>query len=335
MSIDWIDWDNEAQRAILLDALECYADTLPPTEPLKPLAPAPLGLASDPISKIEPAPLPFPPELLTPLYRPELSAPNIDPNRNIMYDLFEVHKKTEEQASRGTKILKWQIDSDMADIERLTLEKQQALEKHAKEVKTKNTWGILGKIAQYITSAATIVFGIACIATGVGSAAGALLIASGGLGLASRVMTDTGAWHAVVKWFTKSEELQLKLAQRIDMGLFFLSLGLGLAGGILALHSGAFAALRGVGPEAIAQKASQILALAGGTSTAVTRVGEAASDNKVKKLDALLKLDEGGIFLDYEKMNENTKSSVRMVETSTSILDVIKEAISSRVVTFD
>lgn len=330
MSLSVLDWDDDTLRNAALEAMSDYGDQALPVPTYTPAAPL---FSAD--STLAPAAPDIQPEDSTPRFRPELTPPtepmSVSQSRNVMYDFFEVHKKSETQAKENTKLFKQEIDARMADIAKKRQISLEAAERHAKEVQTKNTWSFFSKIAQYITHAATIVLGIACVATGVGTAAGALLIAAGGLGLLNRVMADTGAWIAITSWFTESEELQMKIAQRIDMGFFFLTLALSVAGGVGAWRAGTFAALQAAtGAEAIASKAGQVLTLAGNAASTATRGGEAMTENRLKQIEAQMKLADGGVTLDYEYMNEATKQVEKEVESTKTIGEEIQRAIETR-----
>ncbi len=317
MSVEAIgsfDWDDLEVRA---------AHAMAPGAELSPVfKPAPQGLSTE--STLAPAA-----RTAAPQSRPVLEKPRCQSGApNIMYALInDVHKKSEEQAEVSVKLLGEQIKQDMADIEHLAAERQKALEEHAKDIKKRNTWGILGTVAQYVLSAATIALGIACVSTGVGAGPGALLIASGGLGLFNRVMNDTGAWKAVAAWFTKSEELQRKIAQGIDMGMFFLSLGLGIAGGVWAFKAGAFAAAGALDADAKLNHIAAGIATAAGGAEAAFKIGGAAVDNRIAKTDAKMKESDGQSNLDYEEVNENTRQAEKVIRSTEQIGSVLQHAI--------
>ena len=111
----------------------------------------------------------------------------------------------------------------MAELKRVHEELKAATARYSQSEREEKRWGVLQTVLQYFASASAIVFGVALVASGVGVAAGAFLIAAGGIGLANQIMTDTHAWEALVGFFTKNQELQTKIASRIQTGMVLLS----------------------------------------------------------------------------------------------------------------
>ncbi|MES2274029.1 MAG: hypothetical protein V4487_07545 [Chlamydiota bacterium] len=258
--------------------------------------------------------------------RPELEPPK----KHYMIDLLKAHQETERLTHKQSKLFETQVNLDTAELEKLSLEKEEALKKAAQEAATRDTWGVFATVAQYIAHAATIIVGIACIATGVGTAAGALLIASGGLGLLNRVMHDTHGWQAVVSWFTKSQELQIKIANQIEMGAFFLSLGLGLAGGIWAYKAGAFAAAAAdVGKQGLIAKIGQVVTVGSTVMGAGSRFGGSVSERRLAHHHARIKEIETQMTTNHQTIYQNSSDVEKMLETNQSIGEEIRKGISA------
>ncbi len=302
----------------------------------EPIVPIRKTLSSTDVSSIAPSHA----EPSKPKFRPELPAPKKTESpapakaAHYMIGILKAHQETERLTDKHTRLFETEVNADIAEIDRLSAEKQEALQAAAKETESRNTWGVLSTVASYIASASAIVLGIACVASGVGSAAGALLIASGGIGLANRVMHDTRGWEAVVSWFTKSEELQIKIAQKIEMGAFFLSLGLGLAGGIWAYSAGAFAAAAETGRQTFMAKAGQIIGLGGAFMGAGSRLGGAIVERRIAHLYARIREIETRMTTNHQTIYQTSSDAEKMIDTTQTIGDEVRKAISASQISF-
>lgn len=263
--------------------------------------------------------------------RPQLAAPST----YAMPALIHSHQETERVTYKGTKIFEININQEIANLDRLNVEKEEALQKVAKEVQSKNTWSVFSTVAQYIVSASVLVLGAACLASGVGTAPGALLIASGALGLANRIMHDTGGWEAVVSWFTKSEELQHKIARNIEMGMFFLSLGLGLAGGIWAHAAGAFSTAMEAGRQSMMAKIGQSVGLAGGFMGAGSRIGGAIKERNIAHLQARIREIEAQTTTIQQTIYQYSTGMEKLIESPQAIGDEVRKAVSTSQISFE
>ena len=140
-------------------------------------------------------------------------------------------------------------------------------------------------------------------------------------------MSDTGGWKAVASWFTKSEELQVKWARRIDVGLFFVSVGLGIAGGIWAYKVGALGAAAAGTTASKIEKIGTGLGLVGTIVQGSSRIGEATIDRKVGNLTMKIKEEEGAMTLLYHGSSEKAKNVEGTLEGSQSTGDGIQRAV--------
>ncbi len=258
---------------------------------------------------------------------PQLQAPRDTLLGDPRYGLIGAKLAEEKQTGR---ILGNYIEEEKREgpeIERHAAAKKEALDQYAREVKSRKTWSIFGKVAQYVTAAVSIAVGIACMATGVGSAPGALLIASGGLALANCIMSDTGGWKAVASWFTKSEELQVKWARILDTSVFFIAAGLGIAGGIWAYKAGALGA---AAAGTTASKIKNITTGVGFVGTVIqggARIGEATIERKIGNLTMRMKEEEGSMTLLYHGSSEGAKRVEGSLEGSQSTTDGIQRGL--------
>jgi hypothetical protein len=265
----------------------------------------------------------------SPQFRPDLPFPK----RNIMLDVIGAHLETERLANKGAKLFNAEIDQNIADIERLNIEKQEALEKEAEAVKSRSTWSTLSTIAQYIGGTASIILGYAT--WGMSHLAGALLMASGGLALFNRLGQDTPLFSTIAAWCTKSNEMQKKITANIEMGAFYLQMGFGLAGGIMAWQAGALAAAQAAGVEAGVTKAVSIVTTASGIVSGGAKVGEAIYNKKAADLNAQIRLANGQITTDQQTMYQQSSQLNRLIESAQAQTEELRKAIQALQIQID
>lgn len=215
-SIGYDDLDDLLERTKALQGMSALNTPLEPSIPI----PAPHGLSSE--SSIGLAPKKDP----TPHQRPMLAEP-----RNVYLDLINTTMTSERLAGKSSGLLESQSKEVTEEIERLSNEVQEAINKEAESIKSRDTWATLSNVAQYTLAIGSILGGIMC-----GGIPGAVLIASGVIGIGSGIIRNTDILKTAVQWYTKSEELQKSIIQFIEMGMFTLQLGLGLAGGVALWH---------------------------------------------------------------------------------------------------
>jgi gas vesicle protein len=284
------------------------AQPLPPAQPVRTDSP------HSTIAKAERS------ESASPRFKPAIEEPHF------MYGMIQQHGDLEKIADKQTSLFDAQVVRDTAEIDRLEIEKREKLRLECQSAQKKDTWGIFANVAQYLVSGAAIGVGIAIAATGVAAVAGGLLIASGVVGLTGKILHETGATRAIAAWFTKSEELQKSIASKIEMGMFCLSFGLGLAGGAWAGNLGAFSA---------ATKAGLIGKIAGGigigasVGAAATRFGMSFVDKKVALVRGEMQKIETKTNQIYQEIYQNCRDVQNMVDTTSDIGDEVKQAISA------
>ena len=311
-SVD-LDLDEYELRARALQGME--AAYWP--KPLTPIA-APPGLS--PLSSIRPADKETP----IPQLRPALSAP-----KNVMYDLIASHQETERLANKSAANFDADVTKNMADINRLSAEKEEALEREAEAAKARATWSTLSNVAQYITGAGAITLGFA-----IGGLPGLCMGLAGGIGITNRVVHDTQLLKAGVEWYTKSNELQRKITNHIEMGAFFLQMGLGLAGGVIAWHTGALAGAQ-VSGDIIKDKLASILTGAGGVISAGSQVGSGYYQKKLAYLQAEMRDIDTRTTLDHQAMYHDSAQMTKMIELTQTQAEEMKKSIHALEVSQD
>lgn len=274
------------------------------------------GLADTPssISSIEQAK-----SQTVPLFRPKLQ----EPQQNPLIGVIDAHFRTEKLAQRQTALFSLGAKELQTCVEELDREKTEAIEKHAKANETRDTWSVFSTVIRYIGSAATIVL---ASTVGITTGPGALLLAAGGLGLINNILQDTQSWNAIAGWFTKSQELQLAIAQKIEVGMLLLSLGLGLAGGVLAYQSGALSA---AAQGSDYKKISEVLGIAAGVMGATSRVGIALADKRIADLQARLKELEMEITTNHQTQLQDAKLMESLLNTLQSMTENTSKSIRS------
>ena len=299
---------------LLLRRIEAASAAAAPL-PIQPPAPQPTGISS--ISKAEERETP------APLLRPKIAQPHF------MYGMLRTHAELERVADKQTRLFETQVTNDMAEIERLETDKVEKLRKNAEENQKKATWGVLTSVAQYVASGAAIGLGIAVVASGVAAPAGACLIASGVVGIAGRILHDTGSYKAIAAWFTKSDELQKKIALQIEMGMFLVSFGLGLFGGGWAYGAHA---LSSASAATTVGKVAAGIGTAASVGAGATRFGMSFSEKKIAYIRSDLQNIDSETNQLYQNIYQNCRDVQNLADTAADIGDELKQAISASVV---
>lgn len=210
--------------------------------------------------------------------RPLLEPPK---TQHVMIPIIALQKALEAVQDLHTIVLGKLKDIDAQELDRLEQSYQKVLREHAEEIKAEQSWSVLSMLGRYILSSGFLALGIACLTNGL-IWPGIALTGGGALGIGSSIAHDTGAIQTVAGWISKNEETKVQVAHQLEMGIFFLQLGLGFAGGLSAYGGGlAFTP---------AQQITQTLSTAGTTMTVGARLGSAYHQKAA--LDAQAKLEE-------------------------------------------
>jgi hypothetical protein len=248
------------------------------------------------------------------------SRPELEPPKHWMYSRLNTHSELERIADKQTHLLDSQVKQQTAEIEQIEKEKAEKLRKSAEAMQSQHTWSVLSNVAQYLMSGSTIMLGAAVLPAA--PLAGGCLILSGITGLGGRVMHDMGAYPAIAAWLTQSEELQKKIATRLEMGTLFLSFGLGLGGGAWA-HS--------MGALATADKAQKIIAgvaLGAGIGKGVAEIKGSLLKKRSTHLEADIQEMQVRIDQLYQDMYQDAREAQNLIDTAGEIGDQLKQEIS-------
>ncbi len=287
-----------------------------PSQPLLPPVKTPSGLSS--ISSLDQSDQ----EVHVPQHRPILSAPQ----KNIMYSLIKAHNETERLANKSTDLFNVQVTQSLGEIDKLTTERQEAIRKEAEAAKSRDTWSTLSTVAQYVAGAGAVAFGVA-----IGGLPGFCIAGAGFAGTVNRLAQDT----QFIAWYTKSEELQQIIKQKIEMSAFCLEMGLGLAGGLWAWQAGAFAAARGASAVEMVRKASSIISGASVVAGAGSKIGQQFYNKRSSDLTARMKELESEITTAGQNLTQETTRMRKELEAGDSEVEQIRKAIQNLEVSQD
>lgn len=309
MSIDAIsfDWDEEL-RSRRLNAIAEASHALS----LQPILKQPTGHSTvSTISKVQEA------ETGISRLRPQLEQPMCGPLR--------VHQRLEQLGGKQSRIFETQVNDDMAEIERLDAEKIEKLRKQAESIKSQKTWNVVSTVAQCVMSGSVIA--LAAVIASVAPVAAGVLFASATLSMAGIVLRDTGAIQSIAAYFAKTEELQKKIATRIEMGMFFLSFGLGLSGGAWAHSLGAFgnAANHAINLKKIVEG----IGLGAGIGKASSDFGNSFLKKRTSHLEAEIQEIETKSNELYQNLYQNARDVQNFIDTTGDIGDEVKQLISA------
>jgi len=310
MSTVSLDWDED--RVELLGVPEAAA-------PFQPIRPTPSGLSS-PSSSI--ATVEVSSFQLGSRERPQLEPPK----RHYMLDLLELHEQVEGAVVKELRIFRTQTNLDLASIERLEKERDEALRRQAEDAASRNNWTVLGNVAQYLAAGTSIAVGLSLGPTGWG----ALLLASGVVGLGNRVVRDTVGWQTVASWFTKSVENQKRVAQRLEMGFLCVELGTGLFGGFGAAANGAFSALAADATRlGAARKLSATIQTASVGLKVSSQLGRTIADKRMTDLMARMRVLDAYAERIRMEMTREVGDARSFIDTAQAVGLELRKAIAA------
>ena len=248
----------------------------------------------------------------TPLFRPKLENPALMATRCFL--------NSEKSAAKQAQFFDSEIATDLATVDRLSDEKEAAIRDFVEKEKTRKSWGMLTTIFQYLASAAAIFLGIAAIATGQ-VLPGVLMIVGAGGSLAHRMAVALDVYQKIAGWFTKSVEVQNKIARRIEMVAFAGTLITSLIGGIVAFNAGAF----GNATEKLAQSVQAGTTL----MSAGLRLKEGYLQKRITEVQ--VQAQQLGLKIDqaHQNIDGNSMYAKKMAENLERIASQLKQIINA------
>ena len=124
----------------------------------------------------------------------------------------------------------------------------------------------------------------------------------------------------IAAWFTKSAELQQTYAQRIEAGFLILSLGTGLAGGIVGLASGQWSLLAST--QTMIKKVALAIQLSSTGIGIISKIGQIVIDKRLNTLDIQKVLLDDKTEITKKRM-EQISSQLQEAITDKSLNDDI------------
>ncbi|MDE3046390.1 MAG: hypothetical protein KGJ02_07085 [Verrucomicrobiota bacterium] len=220
-------------------------------------------------------------EAPAPTLKPELASPTT----HYMYDVADLYQHVEHLMARYTTQLKGQVQADLKELDRLQLQRIEKDKAYREEMETKAKWDTLSRVANYISSATSIVLGAGLAATPGGQVAGKFLIAAGALSLTTQVVTDVNGWNALAGLFTNSRETQQKYAFWCELTASSLALAISATSLICAYQAGALA----MNGAEWAKKVSQALTMSSMVANSTARIGATHAKMKGDEIMADMK----------------------------------------------
>ena len=196
-------------------------------------------------------------------------------------------------------------------LERSRNDLSQIHDAHYDATKSQHQWSDWSEYSQYIGFAGAA----AVAASGGGIVVVTASALSAAIGLGNRIATNAGLWKEVASWFTSSETLQNRIAERIDMGLTWTAVALGAIGGGVGIAQG----LTGL------KTISSAIGIASGAVTVSTNLGSAYSTKKVEDLNQAKTLNSADQT--YQKrMVQDLSSHIRTnFEDTKSIQEMLQK----------
>ena len=253
-----------------------------------------------------------------PQHRPSLPAPQT----HIMYRLLPLHNETERLTRKSTDLFDRDITQSMAEIDKLSLEKEEALKNEAEATKARASWSTLAVVSTYITSISAMSLGYA-----VGGLPGLCIGAGGCVGVTHQVLRDTHLLQVTVAWYDKSEEQQKRITQNIEMGAFYLQMGHGLAGGVAAWQTGAFASIQAGSTLDMVRKASSLISTTSGIATAGFSIGAQLYNKRILDMHARAKELDTYITSESHNITQETSRIRKTLEADDSEVEQLRKAI--------
>jgi hypothetical protein len=249
--------------------------------------------------------------------RPTLAPPSKN-QQNYLCLILEMVGSMEELVSACADQLESETNKDLEELNRLQEEKAQAIEEYTKELDNKDSWGTLHMMARYLASASSLAIGAWMLSTGVAGPAAYLLLAAGGLGLATSVATDMGAWKSLSAYLSQSEETQKHLAQSMEFAASLVPLGLGLIGTILAAPVQA--------PTALTWMSAAL--------SASSKLGNSLAEKRFEFVQAKIEGLSRQMFTVQQQQKSTSNQMKQTLEMAKMITEEAKRIVSSAEISF-
>jgi hypothetical protein len=247
------------------------------------------------------------------------------PGRHYMLEVIDLEKISEDTVTREAKYFRADTTARNERIQKLEQDVLDALQRQAEEEAKRNSWSVLGSVAQYLLSLVTIAAGVAVLA--VNPVAGGLMIAAGGLGLVNKAVHDFSGWDKLTAWFTESKELQQSIGSKIELGFNALSVALGIAGGTVACFASNAGAIGLAMKEGFAAKAATGIGLGAGVVKGTSELGRSIAEKNASENRADASLTRSRIEIEQLEQADDSSTAKNFVEMPGQLAAAIGEGI--------
>lgn len=252
-------------------------------------------------------------------------------SNNPFYDLIDIGQFGAERiTSRITQQVETDIKESFAQIEQLKAERDEARLHEELSQRSHNSWSTLLHVSEYVS-------GVAAFALGAATGGwGWVLAAAGIVGVGNRAIHDSNLLPTAVSWLAESKERQREILQQVETGAFYLSLGLGLAGGFVGIYTGAFAAAAQGTTTIAAIKKAATIAAAGSQVTGIgSKVGMEFYKKRIAEYNARAKEIDGETTLHGYTASEGSSTLTQWIDSNRSTGEGIQQSIRSLEVGID
>lgn len=248
--------------------------------------------------------------------------PAARPPTHFIYSLLRTYIRFENTAIAQTDLLESQTRRDFAEMRRIESEKQVKFLELAKTIKSEKNWGIVSFASQTAISVSALAFGAASLTNENTRSSGVLMLASGVANVASRVFSYAGTFKKVASWMTQSNEMQEKIASRMEVGTQCVAAGLGALGAFSAYRNGTMT-------ESMSKVKSWIASPSAVLFSKGFELKKSLFERQSKHISAFLMQSESLIMQIFHRIHQTSKDGERLVHTIGDICEALKQAISS------
>lgn len=240
---------------------------------------------------------------------------------HFMYSLLGTYARFESTANTEADLLEKQTQRDFAEMNRLEEEKLKRIQEFSKAAATEKKWSLISSTTQNIFTGSALALGAFSFATGKANKASMLMLASGVTSAASRIFQATGVYNKVASWMSAAKDMQGVIASRLEIGMQCISAGLGIAGGISAIGSGAVS-------SGITKISSWMAPFAGFGQKAI-ELKKSFVEKTSAHVNSHLQRSESLIIQIYQRIHQTGKDAERLIHTIGEICEAIKNAVYS------
>lgn len=252
-----------------------------------------------------------------------LTKPVLSPPASIQYGVINTILRLDNSGKSLTKLGLDLMDTTCEKIEKLRVDRAQALAESAKAYENSGIWGTLQKAAASISAAFSAFFGFTLISTGAATVAGGILIANGVLNVTNLAFTEAGVWDRVAKTLARDNEEKERMKKWLPAAIGSVTGVVGLAGSAGAVY---WAGLNAA--QQLTMIGNSALSIAEGTATIGKGVNQSKIEWKKAELSQLskemwvchqdIKKSTGGMERFFQMSSRATESAMKIISMSIS-----------------